>query len=1085
MSGFSVFSRNAVTKGNNRPNGYWGLARDSATGKPLAPNDQPLFTNFQPTPTQWDPASNTAVEPLPYDKHEDPKLKTQKYAFGTNPIEQEDKLKNFVPPPNLAAKLKDRAYQNMIDEAYRKYQHNPERLGPELLAIITARRQHLDRNITREVSTEVVDNFRQWLMKKGDVRDHVRAGWWPAKKVGPTTWIPDPNPPKFIKLGGALSDDPSVTAYLDSFVLKRVEYEQDLLTMKLEASHGKMQTWNIDQLWKYYKYVVLGLIPDVEYDNLLNTINPGPPSYVGPAGPAHPPPPGAGPAPDDPGDLEGGDDSFAKYAGQGMPPEMVEAFAALEANAEQYLLTQNQLMEWMAKDAEARQKEAQRQRQDKADRHAAKMHAKDLRHEASQRHADRRHAEHLKALQSGGDAEQADAGKKAQHEALAAAADKRLQEVIQQHEKEKAAWAADLQNWHGDAASAVEHARKTAEAARKEAADANESRLREAQHHGAKMREANEEVFNARAEAAAHKERADRAETRASDALVQLHEVGNAAESGKSELEEEKRLKADMVEGMFRIRNQLHAEAEAARQEAIKARTEALQMIEAERAQFRRDAEEQERHQMVLYQAKFADMQKRQEEHHRQAQAAIAQHAEAHERERLQLLAEVEAARVVAQEQRLRIEGAASEQLAAAGQENEAAKGEANHLRQLVAHHAAAGASLQQQNAALQEELRQLQMQHANVAQSGTIAQIAWRTEKEQLEGTIAQMTAYVSTLTTQLNEHRAALEGRPAAADAAAVVPSSESAAPLMADLPHPPAASAALVPAPEAPSTSAMPPKKRVAEDVTPSVKRHPGFSAPQPGAVPRPTPPVLTTFEGDELEDPENLRKAAALAATVDAWIADPTNGDKIDKAIKEVRARAAELGVDPYKVIGVHLVTHFAAETGLEDELAQEGEVGRDARNQVFEMIRDWCGRYGVHQDSIMSRAEIQEWAKNEYGEFVNTPSPSRPTDTRYEMVAKNKPAKPADPETGKPAKPARTEVDPNTSGVLKLQRAMQSLGFTPEEIFMIGRNQALLRLAQNARDGSASALSKLRRTLDIQKRMLADQRKKPTGVNLEK
>lgn len=1000
MSGFSVFSRNVVTKGNGRPNGYWGLARDSDTGTPLAPNDQPLFTNFQPTPTQWDPASNTAIEPLPFDKHEDPKLKTKKYAFGTNPIQEEDKLKSFVPPPNLAAKLKDRAYQNMIDEAYRKYQRQPERLGPELLAIITARRQNLDRNLTREVSAEVVDNFRQWLIKKGDVRDHVRAGWWPAKKVG-RGWVPDPTPPKFIQSGGALSDDPSVTAYIDSFVLKRVEYEQDLLTMKLEASHGKMQTWNIDQLWKYYKYVVLGLIPDAEYDNLLNTINPGPPApYVPPGAP--PPPPGAVPAPDDAGDREGGPDSFAKYAGQTMPPEMVQAFATLEANAEQYLLTQNQLMEWMARDAEARQKEVQRQRQDKADRYAAKMAAKDIRHQSTQSAADRRHAEQMRILQSGGDAEQADAGKKAQHEALAAAADKRLREVQEQHEKEKTSWAADWHRWN----NALVQARGEADAAKAEAA-----------RHKAGAEYAAREAEAAKAEAARQKARVDEA----------AYELGNAigATGAKvaevqGELEAEKRLKADMVVAMINVRNQLHAEAEAARQEAIKARTEARELIEQERAKFRHEAEQQAQQQMVLYQQKFADMQAREEAHHRQANEVIADHAKAHEEERQKLLAEVEAARAGAEQQRLAIMGAASEQLAAAGQENEQAKGVVGQLQQLVVVHQQAGAALQQQNAALQEELRQLQLQHANVAKSGEIAQIAWRTENTQLKDTVEKARAYVAHLEGLLAESKReptgpALMDRPRAASP-----------PLL-----PPRPSAADAAVPTAPAPAPAPaPRKRQAEDAEESApKLAPGFHRPAANAREREF--VMHEAESevpvDELEMQEDLGEAVA------AWIENPSQ-ETANAAQTLVIQEARQTGADPHKILGGHIAAHFASESMEEDDLAQDNETGRAARASLHTKMVAFAQAQGLSPMSVLTRDEIRKWAQDEYGEAVSA-TVRRPSELATKTI---------------------TQED-----ISMVEAFLRAQSIDPTRI---AGNQSLFNLALNAAKGNPTALRHLRKAL---------------------
>ncbi len=268
MSGFSVFQRAGVAKPAQQ-NGHWGLAL-GPTGKALPPDNAPFFGRFQPTPVS---DNNPSAEPLPFNRHEKAEDKQKKYHRGVNPVEAEAGEKLMTPPPHLATKLKQRAYENLVLDAYNKYAAAyPERYEAEITAIATARRQDLDTELTREVNGEIVDNFRQWLIKKGNPEEHMKAGWWPSKKVRGVD-VPDPKPPKFIQAGGCLSDHPSVHAYLDSFVNARVDYERDLVMMKLEASHGEMQDWSIDRLWRYYKFVVLGLTPDADFDALLSNIN--------------------------------------------------------------------------------------------------------------------------------------------------------------------------------------------------------------------------------------------------------------------------------------------------------------------------------------------------------------------------------------------------------------------------------------------------------------------------------------------------------------------------------------------------------------------------------------------------------------------------------------------------------------------------------------------------------------------------------------------------------------------------------------------------------------------------------------------
>ena len=279
MSGFSVFNRVAAPAPAPQRGGNWGLSTDLA-GRAEAPNNRPLFTNFQATPA-FQGGRVVDVEPLPFDHLEKPGDKEKKYHGGTNPVQRESEINEMTPPAHLSIELKNRAYDNLVLAAYNQHGPgalipSPELLQAQLTAIATARRQSLDIELTRQINGEIVDNFRQWLLKKGSREDHVRAGWWPTITNRAGVKVPDPKVPKFLQAGGALSDHPSVRAYLDSFVNARVDYERDLVMMRLEASHGAMQDWSIDKLWRYYKFGVLGLKPDAEIDEIMDNVVPPP-----------------------------------------------------------------------------------------------------------------------------------------------------------------------------------------------------------------------------------------------------------------------------------------------------------------------------------------------------------------------------------------------------------------------------------------------------------------------------------------------------------------------------------------------------------------------------------------------------------------------------------------------------------------------------------------------------------------------------------------------------------------------------------------------------------------------------------------
>lgn len=428
MSGFGVFNRTAGIR-PAQANGHWGIALDKQ-GKVLPPDNAPLFTNFQPTPVT---DNKTTAEPLPFDRHERADRKQQKYAGGTNPVMQEGGQPIMTPPPHLAIKMKNRAYENLVLDAYNKYAAtHPERYEAEIQAIATARRQDLDTELSREINGEIVDNFRQWLLKRGSPYDHMRAGWWPSKKIGGIVQ-PDPTPPKFIKSGGTLSEHPSVLAYLDSFIVSRVDYEADLVNMKLEASHGAMQGWSIDQLWKYYKFVVLGLTPDADLEAVLDKVN------IPPLG--GPPPPRTAALPETQ-TVQSGDatqPSAAQFAGVAFDEDTAERFDVLVSNLAQNLAEQQALRAELSSAEVGRQRAAEEKKKAK---------------EAYR-------AEKLKALQAGNEADKVEAEKKAISDAVWSQAEARLKEVEARHAAEREHWKTDagrliaeLQSKSGEAQAA-------------------------------------------------------------------------------------------------------------------------------------------------------------------------------------------------------------------------------------------------------------------------------------------------------------------------------------------------------------------------------------------------------------------------------------------------------------------------------------------------------------------------------------------------------------------------------------------------------------------------------------------------------
>lgn len=182
-----------------------------------------------------------------------------KYRAPKNPLKAEDQLQEMRPTDNVLAGMKDRWYQAMIADVMSSEADVQQRQA-KLSAITTARLQNLDQIVTGEVTDQFIQDFRDWLCKKGRKVDHLRAGWWPADPANPTQ--PQKEIPNIIASGGVLSDHPSVKHYVNRFIINRADFERDLVIMRLRAQSGAFLKWDINTLWKYYKYVVRGLVPD-------------------------------------------------------------------------------------------------------------------------------------------------------------------------------------------------------------------------------------------------------------------------------------------------------------------------------------------------------------------------------------------------------------------------------------------------------------------------------------------------------------------------------------------------------------------------------------------------------------------------------------------------------------------------------------------------------------------------------------------------------------------------------------------------------------------------------------------------------
>jgi hypothetical protein len=209
------------------------------------------------------------------DKLNDPsqrkEVNSKKWATPQNPIPKEIEKTKPEAPAHYRSKHRAKVFERM--KALAMTIKDPEVKQAELAAICAAEKMELDKEIMDKVDDDVLRNFKDWMLGHGNPADHVRAGWWDGQV--------DPNSGDVIGVGprpnwmgkGPISTHPSVQSYFDRFVDSQVDFKANIAKLKLAASTGDFRSWDINQLWLYYKYVVLGMqaddVIDQEFDHVL------------------------------------------------------------------------------------------------------------------------------------------------------------------------------------------------------------------------------------------------------------------------------------------------------------------------------------------------------------------------------------------------------------------------------------------------------------------------------------------------------------------------------------------------------------------------------------------------------------------------------------------------------------------------------------------------------------------------------------------------------------------------------------------------------------------------------------------------
>jgi hypothetical protein len=202
-----------------------------------------------------------------------------KWNTPQNPFLLEKGIPDIQPTSNIGKVRYDRAFDTLVAAAQPSDQ----------AAIRMEKWRGTADEVRHKVNQQYEEDFRLWLMKRGRVVDHERAGWWPRGQV---------KPPKMLQTPGYLSEHESVKRYVEGFLEGQFEFEKTIAKLRLEAEHGAVQDWPLDKLYLYYKFVVRGLNTPTEDDVLIGARIAGTPMR----GPAVDSPLSTPASPEDPAD---------------------------------------------------------------------------------------------------------------------------------------------------------------------------------------------------------------------------------------------------------------------------------------------------------------------------------------------------------------------------------------------------------------------------------------------------------------------------------------------------------------------------------------------------------------------------------------------------------------------------------------------------------------------------------------------------------------------------------------------------------------------------------------------------------------
>lgn len=182
----------------------------------------------------------------------------RKFAPQSHPLAREDAKKTMEAHDRVTEKYINNQVSLQEQEAADLYEpsaggatRGQQQALAANIALEHQKRKGWQKRAKQAADQQFARNFVNWLMGQGTEEEYKRA-------------FPGIDPKMWREQRRLVSKDPSVLQFLRQWQNRVIDYQEELTKMRSRLGRGEMGKMNINDAWKYYKFVVCGMPFDPE-----------------------------------------------------------------------------------------------------------------------------------------------------------------------------------------------------------------------------------------------------------------------------------------------------------------------------------------------------------------------------------------------------------------------------------------------------------------------------------------------------------------------------------------------------------------------------------------------------------------------------------------------------------------------------------------------------------------------------------------------------------------------------------------------------------------------------------------------------